>query len=37
MTMEKKRQKMRDHLKEVEKLWQIKVNQYREAKKQEQK
>ena len=37
LTLERRRQKTRDHMKEVERLWQIKLNQYREAKEQEQK
>jgi hypothetical protein len=32
--MEKKRQKVKEHMAEVEKLWQIKVEQYRQAKEQ---
>lgn len=32
LTMERKRQKVQEHKKEIEKLWQIKLNQYREAK-----
>lgn len=36
MTRDRRRMKEIEHKKEVERLWQIKLNQYREAKEQEQ-
>lgn len=36
MAREKKRMKQQEHRREVEKLWQIKLQQYRQAKQQEQ-
>jgi len=33
--MERKRQKLKEHAHEVERLWQIKVEQYRKAKEEE--
>lgn len=37
MAREKRRMKEQEHKREVERLWQIKLEQYREAKDKEQK